>query len=202
MKCLILSIKPKWCEKIISGEKTIEVRKTAPKEVPFKAYIYETKGKKIECGFHFEDTGITLREKYVFGMHKARIIKHYRNEGRGKVIGEFICDKVMFLTPLGLRGFEMREEILKSICLTNDELNTYGGLKTLYGWHISDLKIYAKPKGLSEFYVHKKVIGGCQNCAYYRTPTLEFCQDCKSGKPPRKCLTRPPQSWCYVGGGQ
>ena len=43
MKSVLISTRPKWCEKIASGKKTIEVRKTAPKEVPFKAYIYETK---------------------------------------------------------------------------------------------------------------------------------------------------------------
>ena len=41
MKCVMLSIRPKWVEKIASGEKTIEVRKTRPKiETPFKCYIY------------------------------------------------------------------------------------------------------------------------------------------------------------------
>ena len=40
-KAVMLSIHPKWCEKIASGEKTIEVRKTRPKlETPFTAYIY------------------------------------------------------------------------------------------------------------------------------------------------------------------
>ena len=44
-KAVMLSIRPKWCEKIASGEKTIEVRKTRPKlETPFKCYIYETQG--------------------------------------------------------------------------------------------------------------------------------------------------------------
>lgn len=43
MKSVLISIRPQWCEKIASGKKTIEVRKSAPKEVPFKAYIYETK---------------------------------------------------------------------------------------------------------------------------------------------------------------
>ena len=45
MKCVMLSIRPQWCEKIASGKKTIEVRKSAPKEVPFKAYIYCTSQK-------------------------------------------------------------------------------------------------------------------------------------------------------------
>ena len=57
MKSVLISIKPQWCEKICHEigkdendkpiyEKRIEVRKTAPKEVPFKAYIYETYDKK------------------------------------------------------------------------------------------------------------------------------------------------------------
>ena len=37
MKNILLAVRPKWVEKIASGGKTIEVRKTAPKEVPFKA---------------------------------------------------------------------------------------------------------------------------------------------------------------------
>lgn len=45
MKSVLISIRPKWVEKIASGKKTIEVRKSAPKEVPFKAYIYCTKDK-------------------------------------------------------------------------------------------------------------------------------------------------------------
>lgn len=44
MKAVLISIRPKWCEKIISGEKTIEVHKTRPKmDTPFKCYIYCTK---------------------------------------------------------------------------------------------------------------------------------------------------------------
>ena len=58
MKSVLISTRPKWCEKICHEigkeeagkpiyEKRIEVRKTAPKEVPFKAYIYETKESKM-----------------------------------------------------------------------------------------------------------------------------------------------------------
>ena len=40
----LIIVGPKWCGKIVSGEKTIEVRKTRPKmETPFKCYIYCTK---------------------------------------------------------------------------------------------------------------------------------------------------------------
>jgi len=63
MKDVLISTQPKWVAKICNEiykradgtpvyEKEIEVRKTRPKiEVPFKCYIYETKGKKVECGF-------------------------------------------------------------------------------------------------------------------------------------------------------
>lgn len=42
-KAVLISIRPKWCEKIVNGEKTIEIRKTRPRlETPFKCYIYCT----------------------------------------------------------------------------------------------------------------------------------------------------------------
>lgn len=44
-KAVLLSIRPEWCEKILSGEKTVEIRKTRPKlEPPFKCYICERAG--------------------------------------------------------------------------------------------------------------------------------------------------------------
>lgn len=48
MIAVLISIRPKWCEKIISGEKTIEVRKTRPKmDTPFKCYIYKCENGKV-----------------------------------------------------------------------------------------------------------------------------------------------------------
>lgn len=69
-KAVMLSIRPKWCEKIISGEKTIEVRKNRPKlKTPFKCYVYETQG-------WVERDGIM---EFALG---------------GRVIGEFTCDRI------------------------------------------------------------------------------------------------------------
>ena len=46
-KAVLISIKPKWCELIADGEKTIKVRKTKPKlKPPFKCYIYCCKAPK------------------------------------------------------------------------------------------------------------------------------------------------------------
>lgn len=45
MKSCLLSIQPKWCELIASGEKTIEVRKTAPKLETPSCYIQYMKSR-------------------------------------------------------------------------------------------------------------------------------------------------------------
>lgn len=48
MKSVLISIKPRWCELIARGEKTIVIRKTKPRiDTPFKCYIYCTKDKNI-----------------------------------------------------------------------------------------------------------------------------------------------------------
>ena len=49
-KAVLISIQPKWCELILRGKKTIEVRKNRPKlETPFKVYIYSPKPRKVGC---------------------------------------------------------------------------------------------------------------------------------------------------------
>ena len=47
-KAVLISIRPKWCEKIMTGQKSIEVRKTRPKmNPPFKCYIYKCGNGKV-----------------------------------------------------------------------------------------------------------------------------------------------------------
>lgn len=58
-KAILLSIHPKWAEKIYSGEKTLEWRKTYPKTLCFKTlvFLYETSPVKRITGT-FVLTGI------------------------------------------------------------------------------------------------------------------------------------------------
>ena len=175
MKSVLISIRPQWVEKIASGEKTIEVRKTAPQEVPFKCYIYETQGQYV---------------KFTHGAHTKY------GYGRGKVIGEFICDKVYSIKNRG-SSFSVADEeqsvtneIARQSCLYYDDMVSYFGNKDGFGWHISDLKIYDKPKELSEFCIPCKV--SCENC---KNPLYFECWCEEKGK---KIVTRPPLSWCYV----
>lgn len=183
MKSILISIRPKWCEAIAAGEKTIEVRKTYPKiETPFKCYIYETTDTK--------------------GVHGFSVLGRYRI---GKVIGEFICDKVdeykfhEGLTEFNSMGLPSRiygsylifADDYKSMCLSYDEVKNYGKGKTLYGWHISVLKIYDKPKELSEFSRPCSYEGLCSTCKRFKANGSSY-DICNAE------ITRPPQSWQYV----
>ena len=131
MKSVIISIRPKWCEEIASGEKTIEVRKTKPKiDVPFKCYIYCTKNKETN----------DLLEWHING----NIIKM-----NGKVIGEFVCNYVETMKYPHNGLVDIVDE--RESCVSARELIQYSNGSLLYAWHISALKIYDKLKELSEF---------------------------------------------------
>ena len=174
-KAVMISIQPRWCELIANGEKTIEVRKTRPKlETPFKCYIYQTLPKSGDW-----------------------------NERDGRVIGEFLCDQTIRTAKIGYTGIGGKpiykladyenlghpiEPLLKDACLTEEAVEAYLGGNPGFGWHISNLKIYDKPKEISDFKKHNR------ECYFdnlgMATPKCRECTKCN--------LTRPPQSWCYV----
>lgn len=185
MKSILISIQPKWCELIASGKKTIEVRKTRPKiQTPFKCYIYQTK------------------KRWIYNLFP--VLK----ERQSKVIGEFVCDSVTCTQAYyGNSGEKHLTNLfgidIKNTCLSLHEIFDYiiGDKKDGTGWlyHITDLKIYDKPKELDKFSIYGyKPLGGCcqnHNCknyiynGYYQPP------ECKIDG----CfLKRAPQSWCYV----
>lgn len=184
MKSVMLSIKPKYCELIASGLKTIEVRKTRPKiETPFKCFIYECKGKEI-CKL------IDIPKEQGGGC-----IDIYEYEGCGKVIGEYVCDKIYQYTTCDAKdGVDISDEDMTRLsCLTKDEIRNYElspGRFGVFGWHILDLVIYDEPKELHEFKKNK------HKCWYADLGIAK--RDCKECKNADCFFTRPPQSWCYV----
>ena len=133
-KAVLISIRPGWCQKIMAGRKTIEVRKTRPKmNPPFKCYIYK-------CG-------------------------------NGKVIGEFLCDEI-----IEDRTYGHNEEFYRAACMSAYDAAAYAMQSPMYGWHISDLRVYDHPRDLWEF---------------------TGLRETKFGLAPGP-ITRPPQSWRYV----
>lgn len=201
MKSVLISIRPKWCELIASGEKTVEMRKTRPNiQTPFKCYIYCTKRKMVTCS---------------------------EVNGNGKVIGEFICDKLTYVEAriddngekhLANANFLLRKSFLSEKqmfdYLYKADRKTGGG----WAWHISNLKIYDKQRELSEFWaynekLHKRYDSEEDFCCYNDTneygEALTNCGDAYNNiLNCYRCweewsgwchnVTRPPQSWCYV----
>lgn len=176
MKAVLLSIRPEWCSRIFSGWKTVEIRKTRPVSLkePFKCYIYCTKGTKFFCWkavdhLYFDD----------------RPHKIFDRRADGMVVGEFICDDIRRIGPEYCVVKEDIESAISGSCLTVPQVKDYAGwksgmsyadLKDLYGWHISELKIYDKPRELRAF-------TGLLNTRFGVRPVE---------------AQRPPQSWCYV----
>lgn len=168
MKAVLISIQPQWCEKIAANWKNIELRKSKPSiQAPFKCYIYQTKLKWV------------FRLLQRLGMER---VSETLSNGFGKVIGEFVCDSIlghceMANADLAERGsFVRREDIMK-----------YSGGKEVFGWHISDLKIYEKPLDISSFF---------RACDKHSEQNCSVCEE--SGKARCKQLRRAPQSWCYI----
>lgn len=205
MKSVLISTRPQWVEKICHKigedetgkaiyEKRIEVRKTAPQEVPFKCYIYESRNGGHRCKH--------CNEKDSCYSYAPKNVGCYN--GRGKVIGEFICDRIkMVNAKCGDCGIDLfYHDCLTDGCLTEREIEKYFNvpedrdLRAMKGngyvWNISDLKIYDKPKELSKFYTKKKC-NSCKKSGYESTACM-YDEDCKVPM----SITRPPQSWMYV----
>lgn len=191
-KSVLISIQPYWVFLIIARlmgwnipqEKTVEVRKDFPEASDWnkRVHIYCSKNRK---SFN------RIPKEYQPLMEKLL----------GKVIGSFVCDKVERFTVGSLRC----DDIERMACLSYSEMLDYfykpneldgKTVKLGYAWHISDLKIYDKPKELWE-YSYPCTGKKCSKCQYEVRDELPFgtVGVCCG----RYHITRPPQSWMYVG---
>lgn len=188
MKSIMISIQPQCVSKILNKEKLVEIRKTNPKcELPCNVYIYCTMPNKQE------------NKK----PHSWEVVWLKR------VVAEFTLNKVDTLERdlndwLPKNRYDVSNDLLKNINLNQEQLWNYGQGKILYAWRIDNLKVYDKPKELSEFshYIPnnkcpKKECGiDCEDCMSYDSEH-ETCLDLYYLY---RQIKRPPQSWCYVEG--
>lgn len=186
MKAIMISIRPEWTLKILNKEKILEVRTTCLKEwkdylsgktkikpQPMKGYIYCTKGKT------YKDS-ITV-------YHSITAIMPYI--ANGKVVAEYTINEIEVIKSIrekrngsSYQYHELNDRILKQSCLTEEQILDYTNGNDLYAWHIDNLKIYDKPKELSEFRLCGKYAGACGgNYNIFK-----------------KKVTKPFQSWGYV----
>lgn len=167
MKAIMINIQPQWVEKIFNGEKTIEIRKTMPKcKLPCKVYIYCTNGYML----------YDIRNENYLKVERKCTLDYTRKSNKylsgtppmlnRKVVAEFTLNKVDTLERdlndwLPKNRYDVSNELLKDINLNQNELWNYGQGKTLYAWHIDDLKVYDKPKELSEFGIKRTFQSWC-----------------------------------------
>lgn len=124
-----------WANLIWTEHKKIEVRKNLPKDfikpfIPFKVLIYETKS---PC---YKNSGKVTGEFYCLGY---KTYLYNKNKGYYENFTEYeVCKE-----PEEARYYEA--------CLTKEKFEEYGKEKPLYGLIIDCVKVYDKPKDLSEF---------------------------------------------------
>ena len=86
---------------------------------------------------------------------------------------------------------------VKNSCVLRDDLNDYGeNSRMLYGWHISDLKLYEKPKDIGKFYKagmlsYDDWLYGIYNGNGGARSSYESYNNAFK-------LSKAPQSWCYM----
>lgn len=175
-KAILISIRQEWVNRIISGEKTVEIRKNRPNlKTPFKCYIYETQGKG-DTPWIDEDGHMIFR-------------------GRGKAVAEFTCDRINRITHVGYSG--SGEKLMLRACkadnwmelepnfdfsttyMSTEQIEQYLDGRDGYAWHISDVKnFYPLSMELHDF---TGVRASGVRLELYK-------------------IERPPKSWCYVEG--
>lgn len=189
MKSILMSCSPEECTEIRNGNISALIRKTFPKELPVKVYIYKSKHKS--------------RHKIINSVLDSVY------DG-GKVIGEFICKNITEIIPYFSNNYVVQyihsypySEKHSDIDFYN--LRKYLGDKKGYDWHISDLKLYETSKDISDFCTfefkhlgYSSSICGNHKCKnYIESKNYEEPPECKM--PNGNCkLQNPPTSWRYV----
>ena len=172
---ILASLKPYYYYLIGERKKTIEVRKSALKNLPQDIVFYMSKDEKS-----FAKIPKEFQEKYR---------KHF-----GKIGMRVVCDETERFSVGSLRS----DDIEKLACLSYNEMINYfykpeeldgKTAKQGFAWHISNLKIYDKPKELSEFRISCNRKNLCYSCNRFTGKLWDICNN---------SITRPPQSYMYV----
>ena len=179
MKAIMISIKPKWCAKIMNGEKTIEIRKNKALATAIQKLIdeYGYADIYVYCSKDGELFYNPSTKKWL--ATKSRNIKKVHRLSNGVVKFKFRCYKV---EEIGMWNYSeygtptlMENSLCIYSCLNFLELRDYIKDKPAYAIHISDLEIFDEPKELSEF--------------NHSGRTIDWCLF---------PLERAPQNFCYV----
>ena len=194
-KVIVISIRPEHALNILNGNKTLELRKSIPKDYVGWVYVYVTKGGGRLSVVHDDENGETY---------------YYLNSNWGRSLNQDIPFRFWFdeyiklewLDPsLNIKRNDVNyynyyalfeniynnvEWILPNLCLTKQQVIDYGKERDLYAWHIKKLEVFDKPMFLSELYGD-----------FAFSDTDEYGRQHTPFHIPIP-LKRPPQSWQYA----
>lgn len=208
---ILASLKPYYYYLIGEKKKNIEVRKSALKDLPQDIVFYMSKDEKsfakIPKEFqekyrkHFGKVGLAIVCDRIDEFYCASVpyqkennlgYGHFVDNGVYKVNGWH--EGVVFERNDRHIDSMLKNNDLKEMCLSAQEIFDYIGIgKHLYGWHISNLKIYDKPRELSEF--RKSGFMTEEEWLFNLYPNTHCHYDAWAKKFE---ITRPPQSWMFV----
>ena len=167
---ILLPVRPEWLVEILNGEKTIDIRKTAPKcDLSVDVYLYCCKSKN-----HYHLCKLYKDNKYpyyTYESYKGCDIMPMPMDG--KVVAKFTLNKV---DDLSRYAYNFKDnffyEILNKACVNTNYLQKYTKNKPiLFAWYIDNLQIFDKPIPL----IGNNFVNPETNIA----------------------ITKAPQSWCY-----
>lgn len=185
MDAVMVSFTPEECKELVSKQLTVKLFKQCPKlKPPFKCYVYMKMNGVPE---YIYDRNLTRQNIYLLHPDLAN----------GRIVGEFTCDKIYtFSYSPELDNYDYSDLIndtnsFSTLCtgMLPHSIYKYGNQSTLYGFRVTDFKLYQKMLFPSQF---TKPCTGCKKQGTTRcTEENSYCK--------ATTLQNGPKSWCYVG---
>lgn len=203
-KSILMSVRPEHVLNILNGTKTLELRKTVPKDYVGWVYIYCTKGDRELRGVNsiIYHKNFTPEVKVVINREKINYSSYSSKALNGKVVARFWFDDydtyhhdnhgVDLYTDVA--EYNVMYDDLEKLCLDYREIEHYGENKELYAWHIKQIEMFDEPLMLSDFYKTKISYIGISEIEY----ALDYYGKEKVDNILKYSLKRAPQSWQYV----
>lgn len=190
-KSILISIKPEHLINILNDKKTLELRKSVPKDFKGWVYIYCTKSggqglihhQRVDLDFIGQ-----YEEEEHYSLFDYRIqFDFFGRHLNGSIVARFWFDEYTTYEYLNNEYLTYAKE-QNALCLSYYTIKEYGQGKTLYAWHIKQLEIFDKPLALKNFYKHDN-----KWSIHYKM--WERLNHNDLGK---YALSRPPQSYQFV----
>lgn len=164
-KSILISIRPEHVYDILNGSKTLELRKSVPKDFVGWVYVYVTKAKPEllyalgGCG----DNGSCSSSCYILNDYLSNEeveigIKNGDILLNGKVVARFWFDDYDDVSIKYRIDKNQIERVIEQACISYEDFDKYvGDRENIYGWHIKNLEIFDEPMALSDFYGEQQI---------------------------------------------